>query len=162
VDAVDPEMLALMKEAGCEWLGLGVESASPEILKRMNKKADPDTAARAIQMIKKAGIWANATFIAGYPGETVQELRKTAEFMVANGCRNSMFYATPYPGTALYEQSREKILKAYPTEDDYIKSLADATDLRVNLSEMSDMELVWCRMLAMKGDIDGFWVKGVV
>lgn len=152
VNQVDPDLLSVMKQAGCEWIGFGVESASPKILEAMNKKTDPETAARAIQMVRNAGIYANATFICGYPGETRDDLRMTAQFMKETNCLNSMFYATPYPGTKLYEDAKPKILAKYKSEDAYIKSLADATDFRVNLSEMSDFELEWCRHQAMKGE----------
>ena len=151
VNQVDPEMLYFMKAAGCEWIGFGVESASPKILKAMNKKTDPEMAARAIQMVRDAGIYANATFIAGYPGETRDDLRMTATFMKENNCLNSIFYATPYPGTVLYEQAKDKIILKYKDEDTYIKQLADATDFRVNLSEMADEELKEMRSFAMNG-----------
>ncbi len=151
VDQVDPEILTLMKQAGCVWIGFGVESADAEILKNMNKKSDPITAQSAIKMVRDVGIWANATFIAGYPGETKESLIKTAKFMRDNQCLNSMFFATPYPGTVLYEDAKERILKAYRNEDNYIKSLADATDYRVNLSEMTDNELIEYRKQAMTG-----------
>lgn len=151
VDQVDPEVLALMKQAGCEWIGFGVESADNLILENMNKKSDPFTAQSAIKMVRDAGMWANATFIAGYPGETKELLFKTAKFMRDNGCLNSMFFATPYPGTKLYDDVLPKIIKDYKNEDNYIKSLADATDYRVNLSEMTDNELIEYRKQAMTG-----------
>ncbi len=152
VDALDPDILALMKRAGCEFLGFGFESASPEILANMNKKASPEKAATAIRQTREAGITANGTFIAGYPTETKDTLRETARFMKDNDCLNSIFFATPYPGTVLYDEALPKILEKYETEDAYIKSLADATDFRVNLSEMSDMDLCFYCTLAMQGD----------
>lgn len=151
VDQVDPALLSVMKASGCEFIGFGVESGSPEILKRMNKKADPVTAANAIQMVRDADIFANATFICGYPGETRDTIRMTAKFMKDNDCLGNMFYATAYPGTVLYDESKDKILSKYGTEDAYIKDLCDATDFKVNLSEMSDDELIECRQMAIEG-----------
>lgn len=153
VDALSPELLTLMKQSGCEWLGFGVESASPEILERMNKKATPEQAAKAIKMTRDAGIYANCTFIAGYTNEKIDDLRETAKFMRENDCLNSIFFATPYPQTQLYTESLPKILEKFGSEDNYIKSLADATDFKINLSQMSDSELQECRLKAMKGEL---------
>jgi hypothetical protein len=68
-----------------------------------------------------------------------------------NNCTNSIFYATPYPGTRLYSDAREKIIEKYEEEDVYIALLADATDFRVNLTKMPDEELIECRQMAMEG-----------
>ena len=152
VNQVDPVLLKAMKVAGCEFIGFGVESASPEILKRMNKRITAEQASEAIKMVREAGIWANATFIAGYPGETRETLKMTAGFMRENECLNSIFFATPYPGTVLYQESVTKILAKYGSEDVYIKTLADATDFRINLSEMEDEELIELRGKAIKGE----------
>ena len=151
VNQVDSYILALMKQAGCEFIGFGVESGNPSILKAMNKKIIPEQASKAIRMVRESGIWANATFIAGYPTETIETLRDTAKFMKDNNCLNSIFYATPYPGTILYEESKDRILAKYGTEDNYIMSLGDATEFRVNLSNMSDAELIDLRKKAMVG-----------
>jgi anaerobic magnesium-protoporphyrin IX monomethyl ester cyclase len=151
VNQADTEMLKLMKRAGCEWIGFGVESASTKILANMNKRTNPEMARNAIQMVREAGIWANATFMCGYPGETVETLRETAKFMKDNECLGSMFFATPYPGTVLYEQVKSKIIDKYGSEDSYIMSLGDATEFRINLSEMEDNELIEYRQLAIEG-----------
>lgn len=151
VNQVDPFMLKKLKASGCEWLGFGIESANEEILRQMNKKITADQASRAIKMVRDAGIYANATFIAGYPGETILSLRDTASFMRRNNCLNSIFFATPYPGTKLYDDSLEKILEVYKDEDSYIKSLGDATEFRVNLSNMTTDELKTYRKYAMEG-----------
>lgn len=151
VDQVDPFMLRKLRSSGCEWIGFGIESANPDILRAMKKKITPEQAKVAMQMVRDAGIYANATFIAGYPGETIETLRDTARFMRRNNCLNSMFYATPYPGTELYEKCKGKILEVYKDEDAYIKNLGDATEFRINLSEMTASELQWYRSYSMRG-----------
>ena len=151
VDALEPDILKLMKEAGCEFLGFGFESGSTEILEAMNKKADPQKAATAIKQTRAAGIHANGTFIVGYPGETLETLRETAKFMRDNDCLNSMFHIQPYPGTVLYDQIKDRIVEKYGTEDAYIQSLGDGTEFRINLTDIPDDELEGYRQKAMKG-----------
>jgi len=144
----------LMKSAGCEWTGMGVESVSPIILKNMRKgnyKQYKEQAEAAIRYTKEAGIWCNCTFIIGYPGETWATIKETAQFMKDNDVLNNIFYATAYPSTELYCEEKNKILAKYETEDEYIKSLGDATEFRVNYSELSDEELQYARRCAIAG-----------
>jgi radical SAM superfamily enzyme YgiQ (UPF0313 family) len=151
VDQVNPDKLALMRASGCEYVGFGIESASPKILENMNKKADPEQAAQAVKWVREAGIYANGTFIAGYPGETKETLAETARFMKETDMLGNMFFATAYPGTALYEEKKDVILERYSNEDAYIKLLGDATEFSVNLSDMNDDDLFWCRDMAIGG-----------
>jgi len=152
VNAVDPEMLKLMKQAGCEWIGYGVESACQKTLDAMNKQTTPEMAARAIRWTREAGMWANTTYIIGYEGETEEDFKQTADFMIDNKAVNSVFYATAYPGTPFYERNKEKILEVYGSEKEYILSLGDATEFTVNFSEMSTERMKELRAKAMAGE----------
>ena len=49
VDALDDEMLYFMRQSGCQRLGLGVETASPLILKNIKKKISPRAVLDATQ-----------------------------------------------------------------------------------------------------------------
>lgn len=76
-DQGDDETIALMADAGCEGVFLGVESGSDEILGRMNKTSRRKHYARAIPLLQKNGISVHANFIVGFPGETLQTFRET-------------------------------------------------------------------------------------
>lgn len=151
VNQVDPELLGLMSDAGCVWIGYGGESASRRILERMNKKHTPEQMGHAITWTRSAGIWANMTFICGYPGEREADIRLTGEFMKVYDLLGNMFFLNPYPGTQVYEQNKQKIIDTYGSEDAYIESLGDATEMRVNLSGMTTANLQRHRQTAMEG-----------
>ena len=151
VDQVDFDMLLAMKQAGCEWIGFGIESGSQVILDAMDKKTTPAIAADAIRTVREAGMTANGTFICGYLHESVDTLRETAVFMRKNDMLGNMFFAAPYPKTALYDQVLPKILAKYGSEDAYILSLGDATEFRINLTDMSDSDLYLYWQMAIGG-----------
>ena len=92
------------------------------------------------------------SFIIGYPGETEETARHTGRWMVENDCLNSVFFATPYPGTALFEEVEDKIVARYGSTDEYIKNLADATDFKVNLTDIPDTRLIELRKKMMIGE----------
>ncbi|HID29061.1 MAG TPA: radical SAM protein [Desulfobacterales bacterium] len=127
-------MLEAMAEAGCVWIGYGVESGSQVMLDAMNKKATIEQAKKAIVNTREAGIYANTTFIFGYPGETLQTVQETIDFKREMSLDCGSFFATPYPGAPLYNAVRSKI----HDEEAFVKSLGNATEFTVNLTQFDD------------------------
>jgi len=121
----------LMAEAGCVYIGFGAESASPKVLKAMNKggfilkngltdvQVDgrtyqfPRAMIEGIKNCEYAGIHANCTWIMGYPTETLENLKASVAFIKwqedfyascgksADSVNKKMFIATWYPGTKM-------------------------------------------------------------
>jgi len=108
-DHVDPDLLALMKEAGIWMVGYGVESGSQKMLDLMNKKTTVETNRQAIIWTKEAGMQATAHMVIGYPGETEESIRHTIDFACSLPLDYAQFYcAAPFPGSELYQESLEK------------------------------------------------------
>lgn len=137
VTSAKPSILKAMAEAGCVWIGYGIESGSEAILASMNKKASVAMAKQAVIDTRNAGIFPNTTFIFGYPGENRETIQDSVELKKELNIQCGSFFATPYPGTELYERCRHLI----PDEEAFIRSLADATDFTINLTEFGNDEL---------------------
>lgn len=103
VDTVKPDLLALMKKAGCWEISFGVESGSNELLQRMDKLADVEKSERAIHWAAEAGIRAKGLLMLGYPGETEETIQATKDFIrrVPMTIMNLSKF-TPYPGSPIY------------------------------------------------------------
>jgi radical SAM superfamily enzyme YgiQ (UPF0313 family) len=129
-----PHILRAMADAGCVWIGYGIESGSQDILNAMGKRATVEQAREAILNTRSAGIFPNTTFIFGYPGESLDTINETVRFKTDLNLNCGSFFATPYPGTVLYEQNRHLI----GDEVSYIRSLGDATEFTVNLTHFPD------------------------
>jgi anaerobic magnesium-protoporphyrin IX monomethyl ester cyclase len=80
-DHGDEETIALMSQAGCEGVFLGIESGSDRILKAMNKTATSRHYREAIPRLRDAGILTNASLVLGFPGETEDTIRETIDFL---------------------------------------------------------------------------------
>jgi len=105
VDSVDPELLRLMKRAGCWMISYGIESGSQQILDRIQKGISLEEAERAIRWTKEAGIRAKGLFMIGYPQETAETLEQTLDFILRSPLDEiNLSFLTPYPGTELYRQ----------------------------------------------------------
>jgi anaerobic magnesium-protoporphyrin IX monomethyl ester cyclase len=109
VNDVDLATLKLMKKAGCFFIYYGVESGSQEILNDSNKMITLAQVEKAIRLTKKVGIITNCSFIMGLPGETKETLKMTLDFAIKLNPHIAEFYiATPFPGTEMYQQSKNK------------------------------------------------------
>jgi anaerobic magnesium-protoporphyrin IX monomethyl ester cyclase len=80
-DHGDNETIALMKEAGCEGVFLGIESGSDAMLERMNKTARREDYMEALGAFAAAGIETYASLIIGFPGETDETIAETIDLL---------------------------------------------------------------------------------
>lgn len=146
LDEAADERAQNMAKAGCVYIGFGAESASKPVLERMNKGGFilknglvskpvdgskyqfPKTMVDGITNCRSAGIHSNCTWIMGYPGETLEDLKISVAFIqwqrelytrgltpgtdayrTAYASVNArMFTATAYPGTAMFKDPASK------------------------------------------------------
>ena len=114
VDTVSMEVLDKMKEAGCQAISFGVESANAEILKTIRKGITTDQVISAVEMCNDAGIMAHISFILGLPGETPETLKETVDFgekLRDLGAYHGFHLLAPFPGTAVREESEKYGIK---------------------------------------------------
>ncbi len=108
VDTVDREMLEAMKAANCGYILFGVESGSPQMLKKMKKGITLDKIRHAFKLTKDVGIKTQAFFLFGMPGETQETIQESIDFAKEINASSTQFaVAIPHPGTALYEECKE-------------------------------------------------------
>jgi len=78
---VNEPIIAMLKEAGCEGVFLGLESGSDTILKNMNKKSTSNSYLMGLEWLKRYGIMSYASFIIGFPGETRDTVMETVDLI---------------------------------------------------------------------------------
>jgi len=104
VNTVTPALLGKMAKAGCRIIRYGVESASPDILKNINKQIKVEQIISAFRETKQAGIKTHATIMFGLPGETEATIKQTIKFVLELDPDYAQFpIAIPYPGTEFYK-----------------------------------------------------------
>ena len=146
LDETDKNRAENMAKAGCVYIGFGAESASAAVLTRMNKGGFivkpgletvringsdyqfPKTMMRGIRDCRRVGIHSNCTWIMGYPGETLDDLKTSVAFILWQrelyteglmpgtpdyatalaSVNQRMFTATAYPGTAMFKDEAAK------------------------------------------------------
>lgn len=121
------EEIRLLAASGVTHIGFGTESASPEVLRRMNKQHQHIPEIReAARKCAQAGIRVTFNLIFGFPGEQETHRRETLRVMGEIGAEfdnvgfsPNMF--TPYPGIPIWPELREQGLK----EPDSLAAWAD-------------------------------------
>ncbi len=110
--ALTPELVKLMKQSGCEFLDLGLESGSQKILDNMDKRLSREQSFEAVGMLNDHGIISRGSFIIGYPGETRETFFETIDFINRSGLpyyQPYLFYYTA--NTPVHEERNERNLR---------------------------------------------------
>lgn len=103
VDTVKPDVLKLMKQAGCWEISFGLETGSDELLQKMDKAARVEKSELAVGWTAEAGIRTKGLFMLGYPGEDAATIAATKDFVrrIPMTIMNLTKF-TPYPGSPIY------------------------------------------------------------
>ena len=128
-----------LKQVGCLWLGFSLESADPRILKWMNKHTGPEAFSLQVELLRKADVTSFTSIVLGYPNETEATIKATIDCCIANGIYPSAGYLLPQPGSPMYDYAREQGLIG--DEEEYLLSIGDRQDLRLNMTKIPDQEL---------------------
>ena len=103
VDTVKSDLLQLMKRAGCWEISFGLETGSDELLKKMDKMARVESSTKAVTWTAQAGIRTKGLFMLGYPGETLETIQMTKDFIRSIPMQiMNLTKFTPYPGSPIY------------------------------------------------------------
>ena len=110
ISTLKPEMVPIMKQAGCKRIYFGVESGSQKVLNYLNKPTDLTEAIATIALCKKYGIESLAFFIIGAPVEEEEDFYASVNFAIdADFDYIAVSELIPYPGTELFDALRDQV-----------------------------------------------------
>jgi len=137
-----PDVLRLMKDAGCVFINYGIEAMDDQILRNMNKALTTKQIVKGIEATLAAGISPGYNIIFGNIEESKETLNKGVEFLLKydDGAQlRTIRPVTPYPGSDLYYYAIEKgLLK--DCEDFYENKHKNSDLVAVNFTDMTDRE----------------------
>lgn len=111
--ADDPELLELMREAGCAEVLIGLESPTAAgidgvELRRNWKRGRFDRYLQAVERVQSHGIAVNGCFVLGLDGDGPEVFDAVEAFVQASGQFDvQITVLTPFPGTPLYDRLLE-------------------------------------------------------
>ena len=121
--AVKPQIIQTMKDAGCEYISFGFESASDKVLNEDIQKGQLRKHLQiTVDTIKKAKMTPITTFMIGNMHENIDDLMETVDFWIENGASIDPFICTPYVGSPIFYDNQDYLLQQY---DSKLKMIAD-------------------------------------
>ena len=131
IDTCKPKYLQALKEAGVNWLGLGIENPDQTLRKEIHKGHYKEVRIDSIlDDMRAADINIAANYIFGLPMDTEESMKNTLDFAVEQNTEMVNFYsAMAYPGSPLHVQARQSGLRLPDTYVGYSQHAYEAQNL---------------------------------
>lgn len=102
---ISDEVVRLLKEAGCDSVCMGIQSAVPEVRRQLMCRSESnDDIERALAFLHQYRLPVSLEYIFGLPGETIEEIRENFAFNRRMRPHNTAtFILYPFPGTTILE-----------------------------------------------------------
>lgn len=135
VDSLEPWLIPLLKESGCQVMSFGLESADNRVLKSMGKHITIEKTDSTLRKVHEAGMPFEGAFIFGDMAETYETASNTLDYWLKHPeYRINLNTITVFPGCPLYRNAIKKgIIK------DPAKYLKDGCP-QINITQMSKEE----------------------
>lgn len=106
---LDEELVRLLKEAGCQYVDIGIESFNQKILDDIKKDIKVETFYKAVNILKKYGVEPKLNIlIAASSLETKDTAKRTiSEALKLNPGVNMFNICNPFPGTEFYREAKK-------------------------------------------------------
>ncbi len=102
------DTLPKLRKSGLRWVLLGVESSKQSTLETFRKNITPEDAKKAVKLLKKNDIFAQAMFIIGERKDTAESIAESRKF-INDLDPDFVIFAilTPFPGTELFAEAKK-------------------------------------------------------
>ena len=129
--ATKPEIIKIMKDAGCDYISFGFESASNKVLNEDIQKGQLRShLQKTLDTLKQEKMTPLTTFMIGNPHENIDDLMETVDFWIQNGAEIDPFICTPYVGSPIFYEYKDYILEQY---DERLKLVNNGKNFDENL-----------------------------
>lgn len=119
LDSMDPPLLRLMREAGCESMCYGIDSGSERTLAFIRKQIDETILFQRVRETTDEGLVPTLSFIIGFPEEERKDIDKTLILALKTGIQGNsnplIQMPTVLAGTELHSRYGEKLVRVADT-----------------------------------------------
>jgi len=119
IKPMSKELAGLMRRSGFETIRFGLETADPNLQKKLGCKAELDDLDRALSHLESAGYRRSGIgvyLLAGLPGQSAEQIERDIREVKKLGARPYLSEYSPIPGTDLWAESLAA--SRYPIDQD--------------------------------------------
>ena len=126
-EAADESLIETLKSMNVVRVTFGAESNSARVLSYLKRgRATPEANQRAVDLCWRGGLQVGLSFIKGVPGETLNDIFKTYDFIFENIRARKIDIAdvndlAPFPGTEIWDIAKARGLVAEDMDWDELK-----------------------------------------
>lgn len=125
------EIAQSMKRVNVTRVALGLESGSDKVLREIKGRLTAETNRQAVELLKKYDFYISAGFIIGNPGETMDDLQKTYDFIVDSKLHSGgVGLAVAFPNTEYWHHAAQQGLVHKNMDFNKLKLVFDFTSLK--------------------------------
>jgi anaerobic magnesium-protoporphyrin IX monomethyl ester cyclase len=108
VDTVRPQYLEKFRQAGINWLALGIEAGNQTVRREVSKGSFEDVNIRqVIKTVRDSGMYVISNYIFGFPEDTTETMQQTLDLALElNTEMANMYPCQALPGSPLYWTAR--------------------------------------------------------
>ncbi|MHC1697958.1 MAG: radical SAM protein [Geobacteraceae bacterium] len=119
LDSMDPPLLRLMREAGCESMCYGIDSGSERTLAFIRKKIDESILFQRVKETTDEGLVPTLSYIIGFPEEERDDIDKTLILALKTGVQGNnnplLQMPTVLAGTELHRRYSDRLVREKDT-----------------------------------------------
>jgi radical SAM superfamily enzyme YgiQ (UPF0313 family) len=162
VNYTDDELMHAYKKGKVKQIQFGIESGSDRVLKLMQKDSTVAMNEKAIMQCHKHGIFADCSLMVAYPGETIEDMKMTEEFVYkVKPHYGGVKIFHPYPATPEWDRLIEEG-KYKPAQTLEGWAGAYTMEKTMNFSDIPDTDVESMRFRVEKYIMRrGYFLKGM-
>lgn len=119
LDSMNPPLLRLMREAGCESMCYGIDSGSERTLAFIRKSIDESILFQRVKETTDEGLVPTLSYIIGFPEEEREDIDKTLLLALKTGIQGNnnplLQMPTVLAGTELHRRYRDRLVREKDT-----------------------------------------------
>jgi radical SAM superfamily enzyme YgiQ (UPF0313 family) len=118
----DDEVLRALKESGCAWIEVGIETLDQEVQDQHKQRQKLSEMEETLRRVHDAGLAVCSFLVNGFPNQSLDDMRRSND-MAASLIERNLLHASylfglvPYPGSLLYADPTKYGMKL--VQDDF-------------------------------------------
>ncbi|MEK6645833.1 MAG: radical SAM protein [Candidatus Firestonebacteria bacterium] len=132
-EKIDSKTAKIFAECNIKILEVGLQSTNPEALANVNRKYNFKKYVQGVHLLKKQGLEVVTGVIAGLPGDSKSDIKKSVDFLIKNNITSTIniYPLCVLPGTSIRENAKKFKIKFQKEPPYYVLKTAKLSTTQI-------------------------------